>query len=76
MTLTIDENETKEIEVWIKDETDIPVVKHEECHVRQINKNKFFSCDFPILKLITEIECYSVQRYWEVKIYLKEFLIR
>jgi len=44
----------------------IPVLKHELCHLRQYNQNRLFGCKNPALLLLNEIECYSIQRFYEL----------
>jgi len=47
-------------------EPDIPIIKHEECHIRQFEQKRSFGCDNIVLMTINEIECYSIQRFWEI----------
>lgn len=66
-------NESAQIEIQVIDEGNIPVIKHELCHLRQYEQGRLWSnCEFPVGKFLTEIECYSIQRLWEMKIYVED----
>lgn len=53
--------ETGEVTVDIIKE-DPYVIKHEQCHVKQIERNfPSVLCEDPIQKFISEIECYTTQ---------------
>jgi len=56
-----------EVEFFVADIEDLPTIKHESCHVNQYNQGRFYSCDNLFGKYRNELECYSVQRFWEIK---------
>lgn len=64
-----DNGETQEpsIEIYVEDDGDLPLLKHELCHLRQYRQNRLPSCSIPILKTLSEIECYTIQRFYEAK---------
>lgn len=57
---------TGEIEVYISDETDIPLIMHERCHVKQYNANRVASCEYPNLRILNEVECYSIESFFDL----------
>jgi len=42
------------------------IIKHEECHLRQFKQNRLGNCNNRRLLLLNEIECYTIQRFWEL----------
>lgn len=63
-SVSVSEGETT---LYLLDETNIPVKKHEECHLNQIEHNRLYSCNHLFLKYLNEVECYTIQRFWELK---------
>jgi len=58
----------EEIIVEVEDEEDYPVLMHEMCHVNQIKRGfPSLYCDDFIQVYISELECYSIQRFYEAK---------
>ena len=65
---TTDCNSTNKISLYVKDKDNVPILMHEYCHINQFNRGYFsLSCEHRIQKLFSEMECYSIQRYWEIR---------
>ena len=45
---------------------DIPTLKHEQCHVKQFERGMLASCKVPYFVFINEVECYTIQRLYEI----------
>ena len=60
-------NKTETITTYLKDETNIPFKKHELCHKWEYENRVLFGCQIRALNLLSEIPCYTVQRYYEIK---------
>jgi hypothetical protein len=68
----IEESEEGEIITIFYHEGDIPAEKHEYVHVKQYKQGRLFSCKYPALRLLNEIEAYSVQRFWEIRLFFQD----
>lgn len=53
---------TEEIKVIYKGTPDKSVMRHENCHLNQIRKNKLYSCKSPHLRYFNELEAYISEK--------------
>lgn len=58
------------LEIYVDDDENLPVLKHELCHLKQFNQHRLFTCKILALRTLNEAECYSIQRFYEVKDFL------
>ena len=62
------ENSTEPIlTTYLRDEENIPLKMHEFCHEKEFEYHVLFGCQIRALNLLSEIPCYTVQRYYEIK---------
>lgn len=59
-------NITNDVEIlYFKENPQLSLIKHEECHIRQYKQHRLFNCRIKALVFINEIECYTIQRFYE-----------
>lgn len=54
---------TKETNIIYYMEPSKGLIEHEQCHVRQYKQHRLFNCK---LLIANEIECYTIQRWYEL----------
>lgn len=45
----------------IEGELRVEVLKHEQCHVKQLQQGRVFGCNIPVLRYTNEVECYVAE---------------